>query len=66
MRCLLLRSFPFIVIMLLVLQGISFAQLSEKEQKIVKIVDQQTPAALTLLEKVVNMNSGTMNFEGVQ
>ncbi|HCD53156.1 MAG TPA: peptidase M20, partial [Balneolaceae bacterium] len=33
---------------------------------IVKIVDQQTPAALTLLEKVVNMNSGTMNFEGVQ
>lgn len=35
------------------------------EEAMVKSVDAQTPAALALLEKLVNINSGTMNLPGV-
>jgi len=35
------------------------------EDTMVKAVDAQTPAAIALLEKLVNINSGTMNFPGV-
>jgi glutamate carboxypeptidase len=35
------------------------------EGAMVKAVDAQTPAAIALLEKLVNINSGTMNFPGV-
>ena len=31
----------------------------------VKAVDAETPAAIGLLEKMVDINSGTMNFAGV-
>ena len=31
----------------------------------VKAVDAETPAAIALLEKIVNINSGTMNLAGV-
>lgn len=41
------------------------AQLNNEEQKIVKHVDQHNQQALKLLENVVNINSGTMNFSGV-
>ncbi len=41
------------------------AQLSDAELTMVKYVDQYNPEALTLLEKVVNINSGSMNFAGV-
>ena len=40
--------------------------LSGSEQKLVETVDKTVPAALALLEKAVNVNSGTMNFEGVR
>ncbi|MDX1544000.1 MAG: M20/M25/M40 family metallo-hydrolase [Christiangramia sp.] len=43
----------------------TFAQLSRAEKKIVKSVDKHTQESLDLLEKAVNINSGTMNFEGV-
>jgi glutamate carboxypeptidase len=39
--------------------------LSKIEQQIVLRVDADVPAARALLERVVNINSGTMNFEGV-
>ena len=39
---------------------------SKKEQQIIKAVDVKTPAAIELLKKVVNINSGTMNFDGVR
>jgi glutamate carboxypeptidase len=42
------------------------AQLDKKEQGIVKSIDQNQSHALSLLEKVVNINSGTMNFAGVK
>ncbi len=36
------------------------------EKKLVSIILQNEPDALTLLEKAVNINSGTMNFTGVK
>ena len=42
------------------------ASLSASEQRIVATVDRGTPAALDLLERVVDVNSGTMNFDGVR
>jgi len=45
----------------------SFAtQLSSKEQDIVQKIDQNNQQALKLLKTVVNINSGTMNFNGVK
>ncbi len=34
------------------------------ESAMVKAVDAETPAAIGLLEKLVNINSGTMNLAG--
>ena len=39
--------------------------MSSAEEAMVKSVDAQTPAAIALLEKIVNINSGTMNLPGV-
>ncbi len=44
----------------------AFAQLSPPEQKLADAVKARTPAALLLLEKAVNINSGTLNQEGVR
>jgi len=43
----------------------TYAQLSKLEKKIVKNVDTNNPAAMKLWEAVVNINSGSMNFDGV-
>src|SRR6267154_6571876 len=45
--------------------SIAQAQLSKGEKKITGLVDANNPQALRLLEEVVNINSGSMNFEGV-
>jgi glutamate carboxypeptidase len=42
------------------------AELDAVERRIVEAVDAQQAAALELLEESVNINSGTMNFAGVQ
>lgn len=42
------------------------AELSANEQKMLEHIDHSNPQALQLLEKVVNINSGTMNFAGVR
>ena len=42
------------------------ATLDATEVKIVKAVDPITPEGLELLERLVNINSGTMNFAGVR
>ncbi len=39
--------------------------MSPAESAMVKAVDAKTPAAIGLLEKIVNINSGTMNLAGV-
>ena len=41
-------------------------QLSRTEKKIVKTIEKQNDEAVAFLEKVVNMNSGTLNLEGVR
>ena len=42
------------------------AQLSKAEAKMVATVDAEYERSVALLEKLVNQNSGTMNFEGVR
>jgi glutamate carboxypeptidase len=39
---------------------------SATEQEILRHIDARNPEALALLERVVNINSGTMNLEGVR
>ena len=46
--------------------GSAWAQLSPMEQRIAGAVKARSPAALALLEKSVNINSGTLNVEGVK
>jgi glutamate carboxypeptidase len=42
------------------------AALSSQEKKIVAAAEAETPKAITFLETLVNINSGTMNLEGVE
>ena len=44
----------------------AIGQLDKKEKKIVESVDSHETESLELLKKAVNINSGTMNFEGVK
>ena len=59
----------FQYLLLLVVMSISIGSQAQKnsiEKKIVKSVDKHNEASLDLLRKAVNINSGTMNFEGVR
>ena len=57
--------FPFLA--LTSAQGQNRPQtLSKTEQRIVSGVDSDVPEGLALLERLVNINSGTMNFAGVR
>ena len=42
------------------------AQTNKVERKLIKYVDSRNDEALTLLKELININSGTMNFEGVR
>lgn len=55
-----------ILILLFVTPFLVMGQLDGKEKKIVKAVDKHESESVDLLRKAVNINSGTMNFEGVQ
>lgn len=46
--------------------SLSMAQLDRTEKKIVQWIDQNNHEALELLKQTININSGTMNFEGVR
>lgn len=43
-----------------------FAQLDKTERKLIQYVDEHNEEYLTLLKRLININSGTMNFEGVK
>ena len=43
-----------------------FSQDNRNERKIIKAVDKHSESAIALIKKSVNINSGTMNFEGVR
>ena len=51
--------------LLLSLQYSAYAQLSKIEKKIAAFVDVNNKDAVQFLEQVVNINSGSMNFDGV-
>ncbi|MEP2667953.1 MAG: M20/M25/M40 family metallo-hydrolase [Cyclobacteriaceae bacterium] len=54
-------------LIILILSTPMFAQkLSKAEKKVIAIVDEQTDEAISFLEKIVNINSGTNNLEGVK
>lgn len=57
---------PILILVFFLLPGFAAAQVAKQELKITKAIDNRTDAALTLLKKAVNINSGTMNFEGVR
>ncbi|WP_421878676.1 M20/M25/M40 family metallo-hydrolase [Marinoscillum sp.] len=50
----------------LLFSTITLAQSNKTEKQLVKWVDEHNQEALMLLEELVNINSGTMNFEGVK
>ncbi len=51
---------------LVFIYGFASAQLSRTERKISQSIDSFTPEIMKLWEDAVNINSGTMNFEGVK
>ena len=55
-----------IIIILCITPSLAIGQLDSKEKRIVEAVDRHEGKSLDLLEKAVNINSGTMNFEGVR
>lgn len=55
-----------ITLCMMLIASFSQAQFSKIEKKIIANVDAGNAGALKLLEEAVNMNSGSMNFEGVQ
>lgn len=55
-----------LAILLAVISFSAAAALTAEEQRIVDAVKANNPAALQLLERTVNVNSGTMNPEGVR
>jgi glutamate carboxypeptidase len=53
-------------IALVIFSPAAHARLSAQEAKMVATVDAEYERSITLLEKLVNQNSGTMNFPGVK
>lgn len=58
------RIIPFIICTFTL--STAFGQLDRTEKKLSKWVDENNDEAVTLLKELVNINSGTMNFEGVR
>jgi glutamate carboxypeptidase len=54
------------VLLMLAASPVSGQQLSAVERRLVAAVDRGVPDALAVLERTVNINSGTHNFEGVR
>lgn len=55
-----------LLLLFISLAGRAEAGLAPVEEKIVRAVEANQPQALALLERAVNINSGTMNFPGVK
>lgn len=59
-----IKALLFILLFFISLHGL--AQLDRTEKKLSEWVDVHNEEALTLLKQLININSGTMNFEGVK
>lgn len=55
-----------LTISFLFISALAHTQNSKLEKKIIKYIDDNNEKATMLLKEVVNINSGTMNFEGVR
>lgn len=60
------RSYLALLFVLLLVGPVSSQQLSRKEKKLVKTVEKNNAEAIAFLEEVVNINSGTLNKDGVK
>ncbi len=56
----------FLLLTLLATSAVYSQKLSEKEQQIATIVESYNEDSIRYLERVVNMNSGTLNLQGVR
>ena len=56
----------FLFLFLLAITKAEAQRLSKNEKKIIDLVDEQMPQTLQLLEQLVNINSGTLNIQGVK
>lgn len=59
-------SFAALIALQLAIAPAAAAKLSPAEAKMAKTVDAEQARSLTLLEKLVNQNSGSLNLEGVE
>ena len=60
------KLFTLFTICFLTIASNLIAQVSETEQKMSQYIDETNEAALDLLIKTININSGSMNFDGVR
>jgi glutamate carboxypeptidase len=56
----------FLLLAGVLMTGVQAASLSPDERALATFIDAHNDEALALLERVVNINSGSMNFEGVR
>lgn len=56
----------FLILLFTTSVTISKAQVSDIEQRMIKYIDDTNDEALELLIKTININSGSMNFDGVR
>lgn len=63
---LLLRPLALSALVCLAVPGASSAQLSPEEEAIARYIDGHVDETIDLLEELVNINSGTLNLEGVR
>lgn len=54
------------LIAVFLLTGVNAQKLTKNEKQIVKSIEQNNAEAISFLEKVVNINSGTLNLKGVE
>jgi len=61
-----MRILTIITCFLFTIISIEAQKLSRDEKRVITIVDQRMPEAINFLEKIININSGTNNLEGVK
>lgn len=61
-----IRKILFVLLLFPIFQNVAGQKLSRTEKKIIKSIEANNPDAIGFLEKVVNINSGTLNLEGVK
>lgn len=64
-----MKFYPFFLSFCLILflpMALQAQKLSKEEKKILEIIHKNHPQAVEMLEKAVNINSGTLNVEGVR